>query len=208
MKVWTKPNVAAYRDVLLEQNISIRRSLTWVGGAWLVRSVVGILAAAILYATIYRDTIESLETRGLIVDYQEQLILNAACLPLGLILGLLLYVILGVGVPHLVAKGLFKGKGRFEQTLFLYSAVATPPILVTTLLSVLPLGLTASLIVWNILMLSAVYSIWLYTVAIRATYSIGWLASLFSVLSPVTLFGLFCCCCQLLVVTAGGIRDL
>lgn len=204
MKVWTKPSVAAYRDVLLEQNISIRRSLTWVGGAWLVRSLVGILLTAILYVTVYRDTIQRLEAMGLDFDYEWQLITNLVCLPLGLIIGLGLYVIFGVGVPHIVARGAFGGKGRFEPLLFLYSSVTTPPILVTTVIGVLPLGFLASLILLGLLLLVSLYVILLYTIAVRSVHSIGWLASLVSVLALPIGFLLFFCCCSLFSQISGG----
>lgn len=198
MTVWFQPSVQNYRELLHDPDISLKRSSIWVVAAWGVQLLLGLCLLSMIgpeeFAEIQgRELSESSDDGEAETSLGSVLCAAVVCLPLLAMVGLLFYMILIVGIPHLAAQ-LLGGGGILEETAFLYAAVYAPSSVMGALLNLLWQGSDSNVIL-GVVLLFSLYSFGLLTVAIRAAHHLNWVASVVSVLAlPIVGFGLIFMC--------------
>lgn len=208
--VYFSPSVQSFRDLLNEADTTLKRSMTWLAVAWCIQIGLGVVGIAIYGTEDFaemqgRSSPQTATSSGTELGGGDVLCLAVVCLPFILAIGIALYLLIIVGIPH-VAATVFGGKGEFEQTAFLYTAVYAPGYVIGSLFNLIPqdsdlLICGAGLVIIGV----ALYAIALLVIALKAIHDISWVAAGVSALSlPIFLFGLIACCLLLSLAGSSG----
>ncbi len=190
--VWTQPDVMAYRDVLREADVSLNRSTKWIASTYGIALVLAFIILATVGVNNFNDfntannNSQFSQSTDTSVNTGSILCLGVICVPVVVAIALVLFFLFTVGIPHVVALVL-GGKGRYEQTAFLYSAIYAPTLLIGGLGNLVPRVLVLQCLFYLVWFALFIYELVMQSVAIKAVHNLDWFRSIVAALSPLIL---------------------
>lgn len=190
--VWTQPDVMAYRDVLREADVSLNRSTKWIASTYGIALVLAFIILATVGVNNFNDfntannNSQFSQSTDTSVNTGSILCLGVICVPVVVAIALVLFFLFTVGIPHVVALVL-GGKGRYEQTAFLYSAIYAPTLLIGGLGNLVPRVLVLQCLFYLVWFALFIYELVMQSVAIKAVHNLDWFRSIVAACSPLIL---------------------
>lgn len=204
--VWTQPKVVAYQDVLRDGNTTVRRSMTWVFSVWGIQLVGAFVRLILNFASLPDLSQYGFSPISMPItpyDIGNSMSDRLTCVAALLLIGAAVYLVLMVGIPHVTAVAL-GGRGRYEHTAFLYSAIHAPAVLIGALAEFAQYAPAAvESIAAQVVLGLSIYYIFMQVIAIKAVHNIGWFKSVVAVFSPV-IIGAGIVCGFVLLSGVGG----
>lgn len=179
---WREPTVANYVELLQDHDTSLKRACTWIAGAWVVRTILGIIIAASVGMSRYHALEFDFNSRAAVTErtYHAALCLNVVALPFLVVFALGAYLVFFVGAPHVTAV-ILGGKGTYDQTAFIFSAIFMPSVIVSTVAGLTPGHWILKLATWAFSTAVALATYALMTVGIKAVHQLSWRRSIAAV---------------------------
>lgn len=190
--VWTQPDVMAYRDLLREGDVSLNRSTKWIASAYGIALVLAFIILAVVGVNDFNNfnttnnNSQFSQNTDTSVNAGSVLCLGVICVPVIVAIAIVFYFLFTVGIPHVVALVL-GGKGPYEHTAFLYSAIYAPTLLMGGLGNLVPRVLLLQCLFYLVWFAVFIYELVMQSVAIKAVHNLDWFRSIVAALSPLIL---------------------
>lgn len=203
LKALTSPTEKSYREILNDPSLSFMRGALWLG----ISYIIAMLISGILF-TLFMDQflaqMDAIAGLGMGTEFPSGFSMGdfrslMGYIMIGMMVGSPLMAVVSVGMMALYAgfvqlvSRFMIGEGTFTETFYMLTAVAAPYTLLSSLLAIFYAVPGAMMILSCIGLPLTLYSLYLYTLAIKSSQRYGWFSAIIAMLSPAVL--IFLCSC-------------